>query len=342
MSFPTHYRAAQVVTAGEDFVINQIPWKDAVRGTVVVKVIACGVCHSDAVTKFQLMTSTPAVLPRTPGHEIVGTVVQVGEGEQRWKVGDRVGSGWHGGHCSHCLSCRKGDFVTCENQNINGVFSDGGYAEYATLHTEALAAVPEGLDPFEASPLLCGGLTTFNSLRNMDVHPGDVVAVQGIGGLGHLAIQFARQMGFRTVALSSGSSKEALARELGAHDYLDGSLVDQAAELQKMGGAKVILATAPNPKVMETLVNGLGVGGQLVCLAVAEGISVPIIPMIMKRLSIVGWPSGTAQDSEDTMEFAKVSQVKCKIEKFPLEKVNEAFARMMSGDVRFRAVLTME
>jgi len=333
---PKTYKAAQITKKGGSFELVDVDWKDPVEGQVAVKVIACGVCHSDSIVKEQHM---PTGLPRIPGHEIIGDVVAIGPGEKRFKVGDRVGSGWHGGHCAICTSCRKGDFVTCEKQNINGIFTDGGYAEYAILRTEAIASIPTDVDPFEAAPLLCAGVTTFNSTRHMDLHPGDLVAVQGIGGLGHLAIQFSRAMGYRTVALSSSASKASLARELGAHDYVDGSSVDLAEALTKMGGAKVIICTAPSGKVIEGLIKGLAVGGQLLILAVAEGISVPIQPMIQKRLAIRGWPSGTAQDSEEAVEFAKIQGVRCRIEKYPLSKANEAYESMITGKARFRAVL---
>ncbi|KDQ64324.1 hypothetical protein JAAARDRAFT_27950 [Jaapia argillacea MUCL 33604] len=334
---PKTYKAAVVTKAHAPFELLDIPWKDPQQGQVVVKVLACGVCHSDHAVVSQGM---PTGLPRIPGHEIIGDIVQVGAQEKKWKVGDRVGSGWFGGHCFTCENCRRGDFSMCDNAVINGIFIDGGYAEYVTLRSEALAAIPEGLDPVMAAPFLCAGVTTFNSIRNMGLSPGDIVGVQGIGGLGHLAIQYCRAMGFHTVALSSSPSKQKLAAELGAHDYLDGSKVNQGEALQKLGGAKLILATAPSPKVIETLINGLAVGGKLCIVAIVpEPLSVPTIPLIMKRLSIVGWPSGTARDSQDCLEFSKLANVKCHVVPYPLSKANEAFAAMSDGSAKFRAVL---
>jgi len=278
--------------------------------------------------------------PRIPGHEIVGDVVAIPPGETKWKVGDRVGSGWHDGHCHECVNCRKGNFVNCTNQVINGVANDGGYAEYATLRTEGLLTIPKDLYPAETAPLLCAGVTTFNSMRHMDLHPGDVIGIQGVGGLGHLAIQFARQMGYHTVAISGSSAKEALARSLGAHDYIDTSKVDVAAELQKLGGAKVILGIAPSGASMGPLLGGLTAGGQLCVLGIGtDPITIPMGPLVLHRRSIRGWPSGTPRDSEETIAFARLAGVKCQIETYPLEKVTEAFDRMMNGSARFRSVL---
>jgi len=299
--------------------------------------LACGVCHSDSIVKEQHM---PTGLPRIPGHEVVGIVAKVGPGEQRWKEGDRVGSGWHGGHCFHCPSCLHGDFTTCSNENINGIITDGGYGEYCLLRTEALVSVPEDVDPAETAPLLCAGVTTFNSLRNMSILPGEIVAVQGAGGLGHLAIQFAKKMGYHTVVLSSSAEKESLARQLGAHDYIDGSKHDAAEELQKMGGAKVIICSAPSGKLMTEAIGGLAIGGQLLILGIAEPLSVPTMPMVTKRLTVRGWPSGRPIDSEETIAFAKLAGVKCLVERFPLEKANEAYQSMITNKARFRAVLT--
>ncbi|EMD42299.1 hypothetical protein CERSUDRAFT_129868 [Gelatoporia subvermispora B] len=279
----------------------------------------------------------PTGLPRVPGHEIIGDVVAVHPGETLWKVGDRVGAGWHGGHCGVCAHCRRGDFICCGKATANGIFVDGGYAEYTTLRTEACARIPDDIDPAEAAPQLCAGITVFNSLRNMTCQPPDYVAVQGIGGLGHLAIQFARAMGFRVIALSSGSAKEELARKLGAHIYLDGSKVDQAAELQKLGGARVIMCTAPNPRIIESLVPGLSVNGELLLLALCDDIKISPSDLIMKRASIRGWPSGHAKDDEDTIAFAIAQGVKCMVDKFPLEKAQEAYDHR--GSARFRAVL---
>ncbi|KZS95704.1 GroES-like protein [Sistotremastrum niveocremeum HHB9708] len=332
---PKTFRAAVVETANAPFKLVTRDLVPPQQGQVLVKVLACGVCHSDSIVKFAHMP----VLPKVPGHEIVGEVAAIPDTETRWKIGDRVGGGWHGGHCGVCTSCKVGDHVTCEKENINGILTDGGYAEYVYLRTEAIAAVPKELDPAEAAPLLCAGVTTFNSLRHMDVKPGDIVAIQGIGGLGHLAIQYSHKMGYRTVALSSSGGKEQLAKQLGAHIYLDSSKVDQAEELQKLGGAKVVICTAPSPTIIPTLLNGLRTGGTLLILAVAGDINFPTLPIIQKRLNVRGWPSGDAGDSEDTLAFSQLTDVKCLIERFSLDDVDKAFDSMMSGKAKFRAVL---
>ncbi|GAA5821016.1 hypothetical protein JCM3770_004472 [Rhodotorula araucariae] len=336
---PKTYKAAVITEAGAKppFKIQDIEYKSPKEGQIVVKVLASGVCHSDSVVVEQLM---PTGLPRIPGHEIVGEVFEVPEGEKRWKVGDRVGSGWHGGHCHTCARCVRGDFVTCESENINGVITDGGHAEYVTLRTEAVCAVPEDIDPAKAAPLLCAGITVYNSMRHMDLHPGDLVAVQGVGGLGHLAIQFAAKMGMKVAAVSRGSSKKDLAHKLGATYYIDSEAEDPAEALQKLGGAKVVAGVAPSGKAMESLIGGLGVNGQLLILALADKLEVPMSAMIQKRLSIRGWPSGTAADSEDTVLFAKASGVECQVETYPIDKINDAYDSMMTGKARFRAVVT--
>ncbi|PRQ75853.1 GroES-like protein [Rhodotorula toruloides] len=338
-NLPKTYRAAFVVEKGKPLEIRDVEYKSPKSGHIVVKVLASGVCHSDSIVVDQAM---PTGLPRVPGHEIVGDVVEVPEDEKRWKVGDRVGSGWHGGHDSTCPRCDRGDFVTCENENINGIITDGGHAEYVTLRTEAVCYIPREMDPAKAAPLLCAGVTTFNSIRNMDVHPGDVVAIQGVGGLGHLGIQFANKMGFKTVAVSRGPEKKDFATKLGAHVYIDSNAEDPAEALQKLGGAKVIAAVAPSGKAMEQLIGGLAVNGQLLTLAVADKLEVPIMTLIQKRASVRGWPSGSAADSEDTVKFAQTSGVECMVEEYPLDKVNEAFNAMMEGKARFRSVLVFK
>jgi len=291
--------------------------------------------YSDEVAKGGFM---PGVnYPRIPGHEIVGTVAAVSRTETKWKVGQRVGSGWHGGHCNECARCREGDFITCQKQAVNGINRDGGYAEYVTLRSEAIASIPEDIDPAEAAPLLCAGITTFNSLRNMNIQPPEIVAVQGIGGLGHLAIQFARAMGFQTVALSSSAAKEKLAHELGAHVYIDGSKEDQAEALQRLGGAKVIICTAPNPAVIEKLTGALAVDGTLLILAITPSVNVPLGPFVSKRLSLRGWPSGTAADSEACVKFVQVHGIKTMVQKFPLDKSQQAFEAR--SEARFRGVI---
>jgi D-arabinose 1-dehydrogenase-like Zn-dependent alcohol dehydrogenase len=331
---PKTYTAYAFTKVGGDLEPITVQWKDPKQDEVVLKVIACGVCASDENVKegnFGIQ------LPRVPGHEIVGEIYAIPESENHYKLGQRVGSGWHGGHCHVCKSCRKGDFNICEKGEINGITKDGGYAQFVTLNRHALAVVPESLDSAEAAPLVCAGITAFNSIRNMNVTHGDLVAIQGIGGIGHLAIQFSRKMGFRTAALSSGSAKKDLALQLGADYYIDGSKEDQAQALAALGGAKVIAASAPNPEIIANLLPGLGVDGQLVILALAPPATIPLGALITKRLSIVGWPAGKASDSEDTMNFAAHTGVKTWVTTFPLEKANEAYNHRASA--RFRAVI---
>ena len=311
------------------------------RGEVRIKVQACGVCHSDAVTKEGLFPGL--AYPRVPGHEVAGVVDEVGAEVTEWKKGDRVGAGWHGGHCFVCESCRRGEFVTCQYEQVNGVTRDGGYAQYMIARHEALARMPESFNAAEAGPLLCAGITTFNALRHSGAGPGDLVAVQGIGGLGHLGVQFAAKFGYRTVGVGRGPENGALAKKLGASAYIDSANTNAAEELQKMGGAKVILATAPNSKAMSDLIGGLKVGGELLCVGVAEEpLQVNLLTIILGKRNVQGWPSGTAMDSEDTLRFSELTGVRPMIERYPLQKANEAYARMMSGKAEFRVVLTME
>jgi D-arabinose 1-dehydrogenase-like Zn-dependent alcohol dehydrogenase len=307
---------------------------------VRVKVQACGICHSDMFTK---LGAFPGIrYPRVPGHEIVGIIDAVGADVPEWKSGARVGVGWHGGHCGHCDSCRKGDFITCSNGQIPGITYDGGYAEYLIAPFEALAAVPQELPAAEAAPLLCAGITTFNALRHSGASAGDTVAVLGVGGLGHLAVQFAKRMGYRTVAVARGPEKKALALRLGAHHYIDSTTQDVAAELTKLGGARVVLATVTDSKSMSAAVGGLGIDGKLLVIGASmQPIEVSPLALIGGRRSVSGWPSGTASDSEDTLDFSVLSDVRPMIETFPLEKAPEAYERMMSGKARFRVVLTM-
>lgn len=308
-------------------------------GQVRIAVEACGVCHSDAITKEGWM---PIQYPRVPGHEVVGHIDRVGPGVTAWKVGQHAGVGWHGGHDGQCEACRVGDFVTCVAQQICGISYDGGYAEYMVAPQDALARVPEGMDSVDAAPLVCAGVTTFNSLRNMDVRPGELVAVQGIGGLGHLAIQYARKLGYRTVAISRGADKRQLALELGAHEYLDSETGPVAEALQKLGGARVIMMTASSSRLAAELLGGLGRNGTLLLLgAGAEPIPINTLPMIMKRLRVQGWPSGNPQDSQDTMAFSALAGVRSRNEVFPLDRAAEAYERMMSNRARFRVVLKM-
>jgi len=332
-------KAAQISKPGGkwELVEREIPQPGA--GQVRVKVEACGICHSDVLVKEGQRPGLQ--FPRVPGHEIAGRIDALGSGVTRWEKGQRVGVGWHGGHCFDCKQCRRGDFAMCINRKITGVDFDGGYAEYMVAPAAALAAVPDELPAQEAGPFMCAGVTVFNALRNSGARSGDVVAVHGIGGLGHLGVQYARQMGFMTVAVGRGKDKEPLARKLGAHRYIDSDAGDAAAELQKLGGARVILATAPNAKAISALADGLSVDGKLlVPAAPAEPLSVGVIPLIMGRRSVAGWYSGTAMDSQETLEFSALSGVRSMIEVFPLERVAEAYERMLSGKARFRVVLT--
>jgi D-arabinose 1-dehydrogenase-like Zn-dependent alcohol dehydrogenase len=309
--------------------------------TVRIRIQACGVCHSDAFVKEGHWPGLQ--YPRVTGHEIAGVIDTVGAGVTGWTKGQRVGVGWHGGHCGQCTPCRRGDFMGCRNFVVTGFMSDGGYAQYMIARSEAVAAIPDALSPTEAAPLLCAGVTTFNSLRHSGANADDLVAVQGIGGLGHLGIQFASKMGFRTVAIGRGKDKEALALKLGAAHYLDGETINTAGELAKMGGASVILATAPNSKAMSELIDGLGVGGKLLVVgASAEPITVTPIQLIGARRSVQGWPSGTARDSEDTLNFCALTGIRPMVETFPFEQASAAYDRMISGKARFRVVLEME
>jgi D-arabinose 1-dehydrogenase-like Zn-dependent alcohol dehydrogenase len=333
-------KAAVIPKAGADFEIveREIPTPGA--GHVRIRVQACGICFSDHYTKDGLWPGIE--YPRAPGHEVAGVIDEVGPGVTTWKKGQRVGIGWHGGHDGTCNQCRRGDFVLCDNGKITGISFDGGYQEYMIASIGALASMPDSLDPAEAGPLLCAGITTYNALRHSGARPGDLVAIQGIGGLGHLGIQFANKFGYRVAALSRGKDNEPLARKLGAHVYIDTAAGNPAEALQKLGGARVILATAPAAKPMSALIDGLGANGKMVVVgATPDPIEVSPIQLIRGRKSIQGWPSGTPSDSEDTLRFAELSGVRPMIERFPLQKVNEAYARMMSGKAEFRVVLTM-
>ena len=308
--------------------------------TVRIKIQACGVCHSDVFVKEGHWPGLQ--YPRVTGHEVAGVIDAIGPGVTIWKKGQRVGVGWHGGHCGQCVSCRRGDFMGCQSFQVTGFQEDGGYAQYMIARSEAVAAIPDALSPVEAAPILCAGVTTFNSLRHSGAKSGDLVAVQGLGGLGHLGIQFASRMGYHTVAIGRGQDKEALALKLGAARYLDTEKTNAAGELTKMGGASVILATAPNSKAMSELIDGLGVGGKLLVVgASADPITVTPIQLIGARRSIQGWPSGTARDSEDTLNYCALTGIRPMVETFPLEQAAAAYDRMLSGKARFRVVLTM-
>jgi len=321
-----------------DLVEREIPEPGV--GSVRVTIEACGVCHSDFFTKEG--TWPDIQYPRVPGHEIAGSIDAVGAGVAGWKTGQRVGVGWHGGHCGYCDSCRRGDFVTCQIAfQVPGIAYDGGYAEYMITPAGALALIPEGLSAVDAGPLMCAGITTFNPLRNSGARPGDLVAVLGIGGLGHLGLQFAAKMGFKTVAIARGKDKEPLARKLGAWHYIDSQAQDAATELVKLGGAKVILATVTSGNAMSAVLGGLGVNGKLIIVGAAdEPVEVNAGLFIGGRRSIIGWPSGTSIDSQDTISFSMLTGVRPMTEVFPLEHAAEAYEHMMSGKARFRAVIT--
>jgi D-arabinose 1-dehydrogenase-like Zn-dependent alcohol dehydrogenase len=331
-------KAVQVAKANADFEVVERDIPDPKPRQVRIKVQACGVCHSDM---FTVAGAFPGIqYPRVPGHEVVGIIDAVGADVPDWKMGMRVGVGWHGGHCGHCDSCRRGDFLTCKVGQIPGISYDGGYAEYMIAPFEALASIPDDLKSEDAAPLLCAGITTFNALRHSGAHSGELVAVLGIGGLGHLGVQFAHRMGFKTVAIARGADKGPLAKKLGAHIYIDSTTQNAAEELTKLGGAKVILATVTDAKSMSSVVAGLGIDGKLVVLgASVQPIEVSPLLLIGARRSIAGWPSGTAPDSEDTLKFSVLSNVRPMVETFPLAKAADAYQRMMSGKARFRVVL---
>jgi len=336
----TQMKAAQVPNPGADFQIveREIPKPDA--GHVRIKVQACGVCHSDVLTKEGLWPGIQ--YPRVPGHEVAGIVDEVGAGVSEWKKGQRVGVGWHGGHDNTCRECRRGDFRNCRNQKIAGISYDGGYQQYLVAPVEALVAIPESLSDVDAAPLLCAGITTYNALRHSGAFPGDLVAVQGIGGLGHLGIQFANKFGYKVAAIGRGSENAALSKKLGANVYIDSKSTNAAEALQKLGGAQVILATAPSSKAMSELIDGLGPNGKLMVIgATFDPIEVTPIQLISGSRTIQGWAAGTPADSEDTLRFAELTGVRPMIETYPLEKAAEAYARMLSGKAEFRVVLTM-
>ena len=333
-------KAVQISKAGGNFEIVERPIPEPARGQIRIKVEACGICHSDALVKEG---HWPGIqYPRVPGHEIAGRVDAVGPDVTLWKTGQRVGVGWHGGHCFQCDPCRRGDFINCKFEKITAIDFDGGYAEYMVAHAEAVALMPDDLSAAEAAPLMCAGITVFNALRNSGARAGDLVAVQGIGGLGHLGIQYARQMGFRTVAIGRGGDKLALAKKLGAHQYVDTNAGDPSEALQKLGGADIVLATAPDSKSMSALVNGLGPNGTLIVVGAGmDSLNVTPLQLIGGSKTVRGWASGTARDSQDTLEFSVISGVRPMIERYPLEKAADAYQQMISGKARFRVVLTM-
>ncbi len=331
-------RVAQVREPGAPLELIERALPEPGPGKVRIKVEACGICHSDS---YVVNGTYPGIrYPAVPGHEIAGHIDALGPGVTSWRLGQRVGVGWHGGHCGTCANCRRGDFVLCVAAQVPGMAYDGGYADYMIAPLEAFAAIPDDLAAAEAAPLLCAGITTYNSLRHSGARPGDLVAVLGIGGLGHLGVQFAVKMGFRTVAIARGADKSKLALELGAHRYIDSQAENAAKVLTELGGAKVILATVTSGKAMTPLIDGLGVDGKLLVVGASpEPIEVTSLQLIGRRRSIAGWPSGRAADSEDTLRFSVLQDVRPMIETYPLAKAAEAYARMMSGEARFRVVL---
>ncbi|HEY1882414.1 MAG TPA: alcohol dehydrogenase [Candidatus Cybelea sp.] len=331
-------KAVQVSRPGGDFEIVEREIPQPACGQVRIRVLACGICHSDAVVKEGIL---PLAYPRVPGHEIAGTIDELGAGVTSWKKGERVGVGWHGGHDGTCPPCRRGDFMNCENMQICGVSYDGGYQEYMVAPVEALAHMPESLDPAQAAPLMCAGITTFNALRRSGALPPSLVAIQGIGGLGHLGIQFAQKLGYKVAAIGRGSENSTLATKLGASIYIDSVASNAVEELQKLGGAQVILTTAPSGKAMAGLVDGLGPNGVLLIVGASpDSIDVSPNQLISGRKRVAGWASGTPADSEDTLEFSQMTGIRPTIETYPLARAAEAYARTMSGKARFRVVLT--
>jgi D-arabinose 1-dehydrogenase-like Zn-dependent alcohol dehydrogenase len=336
----TTMKAVQVKNAGAGLTLVELELPTPGRGEVRIKVHACGVCHSDAII---VEGSRPGIpYPRVPGHEVAGVVDSLGAGVTEWRVGQRVGVGWHGGHDGTCPECRRGDFRLCRNEKNPGLSYDGGYQEYMLAPVEALVPLPDGLSDIEAAPLLCAGSATYNALRYAAALPGELIAIQGIGGLGHLAIQFANKLGYKVAAIGRGSKIESLAQELGADVYIDSKVKNAAEELQRLGGATVILATAPNSKAMTEMIGGLGPNGKLLLIGVAPGaIEFAPVQLIRSGKMIQGWAGVTPADSEDTLRFAELRGVRAMVETYPLERAAEAYARMMSGNVEFRAVLTM-
>lgn len=334
----TKMRAVQVSGPKGSFQLVKRDIPEPGSGTVRVKVQACGVCHSDVFVKEGVF---PIQYPRVPGHEVAGVIDKVGPGVESWQAGQRVGIGWHGGYCFYCDACRHGDFVNCSNMKICGISYDGGYADYMIAPVTALALIPDELSPEEAAPLMCAGITTFNSLRNSGAGPGDLVGILGLGGLGHLAVQFASKMGFNTFAIARGKDKAAWAKKLGATHYLDSESQDVPAELQKRGGAKVLLSTAPNTQAVQAILPGLSVNGKLIVVGPsADPLEVTPLFLVLGKRCLCGWSSGSSIDSQETMFFCAQTGIRSTNEVFPLERAAEAYEHMMSGKVRFRAVLT--
>jgi len=335
----TKYKAVEVTRPGV-FTLTERPLTDPPAGQVRLRVEACGVCHSDSGTVDAVLPGI--TYPRVPGHEVVGKIDALGQGVSGWKIGQRVGVGFLGGHCGQCQSCRRGDFVNCTNQPVSGAHFDGGYAEVMMAFPNGLVAIPEGLSSVEAAPLLCAGITTFNALRRSGAIPGDLVAILGIGGLGHLGVQFASHMGFKVVAVARGAEKEQLAKKLGAHHYIDSNAGDPAAALKALGGAKVILATASDSKAMSAIMGGLATRGRMIVVgAGAEAIQVSPFQLLFSSVGVEGALTGSPIDNEDTLGFSLLKGIKPMIETVPLEKAEEGYRKMMSNKARFRIVLTM-
>ena len=336
----TMMRVAQILAPKRAFEIVERPIPEAAPGTVRIKVAACGVCHSDVLVKEGLWPGIQ--YPRVPGHEVTGTIDAVGAGVIGWTRGQRIGVGWNGGYCGRCDQCRRGNLFACETHQVTGISFDGGYGEYMIAPVSAVARFPDELSPSAAAPLMCAGLTTFNALRNSGARPGDVVAVLGLGGLGHLGVQYAAKMGFKVVGIARGKDKEPLARQLGASIYIDSQSQDPAAELLKLGGASVVIATVTAGAAMSAVVGGLAVNGTLLVIGAADSLQLTPVVLIGGQLSVKGWYSGMSIDSEDTLAFSARTGVQSMNEIFPFERVNEAYERMMSGKARFRVVLTMK
>lgn len=333
-------RAVQVTSAKGPFELVQREFTEPDPGHVRIRVQACGICHSDSLTKEGLFPGI--AYPRVPGHEVAGVVDAVAADVPLFKPGQRVGLGWHGGHCNYCDPCRRGDFILCQNAQISGISFDGGYADYVIAPANALALIPDELSDVAAGPLMCAGITTFNALRNSGARPGDVVAILGIGGLGHLGVQFAAKSGYRTIAIARGQDKAALAKQLGAHVYIDTETQDPSAELKKLGGATVVLSTITSVDSLKAMIAGLGPAGKLIIVGVPDKpFEVSALELVSQRLSIVGWPSGTGMDSEDTLNFSALTGVEPMTETYTLERAAEGYERMMSGKARFRVVITM-
>ncbi|KAJ4318220.1 hypothetical protein N0V84_006976 [Fusarium piperis] len=338
-SLPSTYKAWVIPSTGAPLELQQLELKPPSAGEILVKVRACGVCFTDVGVQNGGFGD---VFPRVPGHEIVGDVVAIGEGVNGFSIGQRVGGAWLGGHDNVCRSCRRGLFQSCSNAVYNGASRDGGYAEYVLLRSEAVVSVPEDMDPAEAAPLLCAGLTVFNAIRKAHIEQGNLVAVQGIGGLGHMAIQYARKMGYKVAVVSSSATKEDLALQLGAHIYIDTSSEDAVKKLQDLGGASLILATSSNAKSVAALTAAMQAGGKMVLVAASGPVEFNTVDLVMRTSAVQGWLTGNAQDAEDTIDFAKNFDIKCMIERFPFEEAPKAMERMTSGAVRFRGVLVFE